>query len=151
LARRLLLRYPQPLVTSSLHDLAGEREGGSEPLSFALRAPVRLASLDADIVLCRETIAEVVHATAPAGGATLAVRWQPADGASFPLFDGRLWCEAETLCSSWLRLEGVYHTLDQRMRHAETGERTIGHRIAQATAKAFLDEVADSIRKLRTA
>jgi hypothetical protein len=146
LARRLLVRCPQPLATRTLHDRAGKR---GDPWAFSLRAPVRLVSLDADIVLCGETIAEL--AARPADESTLEVRWQPAGVGSFPLFDGRLWCEAETLCSSWLRLEGAYRTLDQRLHHSERGERTIGHRIALATAKAFLDEVADSIRTLRAA
>jgi hypothetical protein len=151
LARRVLIRCPERFATHALRETAGAFETHEgHPWTFAVKAPVRLTSLDADIVLCRETIAEL---TVPRDGvvAPLDVHWQPAAGASFPLFDGRLWCEAETLCTSWLRLEGRYETSDERLRLAERGERTIGHRIALATAKVFLDEVAESLQKLRTA
>ena len=151
LARRLLVACPEHVLVSSLRDFADERIASGEPWSVALRAPVRLPSLDTDIVLCRETIAELSAPVYPSRESSLSVHWQPADGSSFPHFEGRVWCEADTACTSWLRLEGEYRTLEHRLRHVESGERTIGHRIALATAKAFLDELADSIKNLHAA
>ncbi len=116
-----------------------------------LRPSVRLPSLGADIVLADQTIASLQRSVPPFDTSSLSVRWEPAGGTSFPTFEGRLWSDAETLCTTWLRLEGVYHTRDERLHLAERGESTIGHRIALATARDFLDELAASLERLRVA
>jgi hypothetical protein len=142
----MLVRCPHGVLARALAHVDNTHD--DVPWCVTLRAPVRLNSLDAEIMLSRETIACVGMRGARAG-TPLPVGWHPAEGESFPRFAGMLWTEGETLCTSWLRLEGVYDETPSSARIAQRGERAIGQRIAHATAKAFLDEVAGSVERLR--
>ena len=147
LTRSVLVRSPQRRVAAVLRRIVEDDVAGSA-WSFTLRAPVFLTSLAAEIVLSGATIARLGAGGPAATGALVAVAWEPAGGGAFPRFSGNLWSEAETLCASWLRLEGDYESAPDRLRLSERGERAIGHRIALATAKLLLDDVAAAVTRL---
>jgi hypothetical protein len=127
------------------------RDAPGAVMPIPLDAPVRLASLDAEIVL-RHTVLATLHPGPPAAdGDSLVVTWKPADGGAFPRFRGRMWisCDvADATDTSWLRLEGEYVERPATLRLSETGERAIGRRLAVAIAARLLGKVVSRMEVL---
>jgi len=146
LSRSVLVRLPQRSVAAVLRRI-GDADDAAGAWSFTLRAPVFLTSLGAEIALSGQTVARLATRRPASAGALVAVAWEPVAGGAFPRFRGELWSEAETLCASWLRLEGHYEASTGGRRLGEPGERAIGYRIALATAKVLLDAVAATVTR----
>ena len=79
-----------------------------------------------------------------------AIAWQPAGGGPFPAFDGKLilWSEDDP-AECYLELDGTY---EPPLGHVVGAafDATIGHLIAERTAKTFLGDVAGAISTLRS-
>jgi hypothetical protein len=74
----------------------------------------------------------------------IGVTWQPdVDGEPFPRFDGALSLEAATPKASILTLAGKYEP--PLGGAGKLFDAALGHRIAQATARELLKEIADRI------
>ncbi len=80
-----------------------------------------------------------------------AVEWTPTGGGPFPDLHGRLilWSEDDPSCS-YLELDGTYEPPLGTVVGAAF-DATIGHLIAERTAKVLLDDIADAISALRAA
>jgi hypothetical protein len=78
------------------------------------------------------------------------VTWVPADGGPFPDFKGTMtvWCEDDPT-RAYLELSGDYEPPLGNV-VGEAFDATIGHLIAERTAKQFVERVADGISALRT-
>lgn len=106
-------------------------------LQFALRAPVRLPGLGAEIALRRDVIATIDMNSESDG--RYAVQWKPADGGPFPRLQGVLSLDAEeTGDACRLTIEGTYDAPD---RGGSGEDAMLGHRIAQATARDLLARI----------
>ncbi len=77
------------------------------------------------------------------------VVWHPAGGGPFPDFKGTLlvWSE-EDPAQGFIELDGEYQA--PLTVFGEAFDATIGHLIAERTAKHFLEKVADGISAIRT-
>ncbi len=107
-------------------------------------ACTRVRFLELAIVVDGDTLV-TVSGTGDAS-ACAAVRWHPVNGAPLPRFVGRVWPEAETLCSSWLRLEGVY-AFATASAADDVAERVADYRAARGVAKQLLDALARDITR----
>lgn len=78
------------------------------------------------------------------------VTWRPSAGGPFPDFKGTLtvWCEDDPK-HAYLELRGDYEPPLGNV-VGEAFDATIGHLIAERTAKQFVEQVADGISALRT-
>ena len=78
------------------------------------------------------------------------VSWAPSDGGPFPDLHGTMtiWCEDDPN-RAYLELNGTYEPPLGNV-VGEAFDATIGHLIAERTAKQFVEKVADGISALRT-
>lgn len=78
------------------------------------------------------------------------VSWSPSAGGPFPHFDGTMtvWSEDDP-SRAYLELNGEYEPPLGNV-IGEAFDATVGHLIAERTAKQFVEKVADGISALRT-
>lgn len=132
-ARRVLIRARQPVIDQHLATLTA-----GDALRLWLNASVRLRGLGASVALGSWIVANVRRDPYPR---IFKVRWEPGLAEDrFPDVRGYLWTEPETLCATWLRLEGAY-ALEASQRLGEVGEPPLAARLIGALGKQFLDEV----------
>ena len=141
--RDAVLHIDATLAESALHEYASQHG------LFAVHPVCTLPGLGIEISLERDVviILKATNGQAPANGEPPAagdeegqysVRWQPADQGRFPRFDGTLRIVRDGEMTR-LQLDGTYD--DPMSSRADMAEIELGVRLAQATARAMLDEI----------
>lgn len=105
---------------------------------LALRAPVMLPALEAEIVLQRDVIVTVSPGDESRNG-DLRIEWEPAGGGPFPRFVGTLRVESDDPEGCCLVLRGDCAPTAASL--SRGSEAALGHRIAVSTARTLLREI----------
>jgi hypothetical protein len=139
-------------VDAALADIA-LRSYSLEHGLFAVHPVCALPGLGIEISLERDVVIVLksTNGHAPQNGEVpsaadeegrYSVRWQPADQGRFPRFDGllRIMRDGEM---TRLQLDGAYD--DPMSSRADMAEVELGVRLAQATARAMLDEIIATV------
>jgi len=117
----------------------------SQSVSLRLRVPVGPSSEHLGLAIDKGVVATLSRS--PQHRVLedrIGVTWQPdVDGEPFPRFDGALSVEAASPKASTLALEGRYEP--PLGAAGKIFDAVLGHRIAEATARELLKEIADRI------
>jgi len=145
--RDAVLHLDAALAENALHNYSLEHG------LFAVHPVCSLPGLGIEISLERDVviILKSSDGRAPSNGEApsaadeegrYSVRWQPADQGRFPRFDGMLRVMRDGEMTR-LQLEGTYD--DPMSSRADLAEVELGIRLAQATARAMLDEIIATV------
>lgn len=118
---------------------------------WPLRLPLEDFGLPLDVALAHEVAVRIVRRRDEQNlNEVYAIDWEPSGGGPFPDFHGQLvlWSEDDPTCC-YLELDGTYEPPLGNVVGAAF-DATIGHLVAERTAKIFLDDLADAISALRT-
>jgi hypothetical protein len=109
---------------------------------FAINPVCSLPGLGTEVSLVRDVVVTLKHAQGFDNEGCYTVHWQPADQGRFPRFDGtlRVLCDGDL---TRLQLDGGYD--DPIAPRADLAEMELGLRLAQATARAMLEEIIATV------
>ena len=144
LDQRMFVSCPANAALIYLSDFVRARRSACDDgklgyAQLALRPPVMLSVIEAEIVLQRDVVVEIAPAENAEDGETFGVTWAPAGGGPFPRFRGSLRVERDDARSCCLVLQGSCGPAAAG--GSRDSEQALGHRITVSAARMFLREL----------